>query len=67
MYDVEKICELQHRIDEHERFLEHLFFILHEKDVSRQAIRFDDSEIPLHDYIYKEIKKLIEQCSTSEK
>ena len=67
MYDVEKICELQHRLDEYERFCEYLFFMLHDKDVNRQAVVFSDKDMPLHDYISKEIKKLIEQCSTSEK
>lgn len=67
MYDVEKICELQHRLDEYERFCEFLFFMLHDKDVHRQAVVFSDKDVPLHDYIIKEIKKLIEQCSTSEK
>lgn len=67
MYDVEKICELQHRLDEYERFLEYLFFMLHDKDVHRQAIVFRDKDVPLHNYISEEIKKLIEQCSTSEK
>ena len=67
MYDVEKICELQHRLDEYERFCEYLFFMLLDKDASRDAIRFDDKDVPLHDFISKEIKKLIEQCSTSEK
>lgn len=67
MYDVEKICELQHRLDEYERFCEYLFFMLHDKDAHRQVIVFRDKDIPLHDFICKEIKKLIEQCSTSEK
>ena len=67
MYDVEKICELQHRLDEYERFCEYLFFMLHDKDVHRQAVVFRDKDVPLHDFISKEIKKLIEQCSTSEK
>ena len=67
MYDVEKICELQHRLDEYERFCEYLFFMLHDKDAHRQAVVFRDKDIPFHDFISKEIKKLIEQCSTSEK
>lgn len=67
MSDVEKICELQHRLDEYARFCEYLFFMLHDKDAHRQAIVFRDEDVPLHDYISKEIKKLIEQCSTSEK
>jgi hypothetical protein len=67
MYDVEKICELQHRLDEYERFCEYLFFMLHDKDTHRQAIVFREEVIPLHDFISKEIKKLIEQCSTSER
>lgn len=67
MYDVEKICELQHRLDEYERFCEYLFFMLHDKDAHRQAIVFRDKDIPFHDFICKEIKKLIEQCFTSEK
>lgn len=67
MYDIEKICELQHRLDEYERFCEFLFFMLHDKDVHRQAVVFSDKDVPLHEYISKEIKKLIEQCSTSER
>jgi hypothetical protein len=67
MYDVEKICELLHRLDEYERFCEYLFFMLHDKDVHRQSIVFRDKDVPLHDFISKEIKKLIGQCSTSER
>ena len=67
MYDVEKICELQHRLDEYARYHEYLFFMLHDKDVHRQTVIFHDNDIPFHDFISKEIKKLIEQCSTSEK
>ena len=67
MYDVEKICELQHQLDEYARFCEYLLFMLQDKDAHRDAIRFDDTDVPLHNYISEEIKKLIEQCSTSEK
>lgn len=67
MYDVEKICELQHRLDEYERFCEYLFFVLNDKDAHRQAVVFRDKDIPFHDFISKEIKKLIEKCSTSER
>lgn len=58
---------MQHRLDEYERFCEYLFFMLHDKDAHRQVIVFRDKDIPLHDFISKEIKKLIELCSTSER
>lgn len=67
MNEVAKICELQHRIDEYERFCEHLFFMLSDYDVNRRCMAFSSSDMPLCEYIIKETKKLIEQCSTSEK
>lgn len=41
--------------------------MLHDMDVNRQAVAFDDRDIVFHEFIVKEIKNLIELCSTHEK
>lgn len=66
MGDIEKICQLQRCIDEYERFMEHLFFIIKDKDVNRAAVRFDNC-IPLHEFIEKEVKMLVAKIKDYDK
>jgi hypothetical protein len=61
MYDVEKICELQRKLDEYERFHGELFLMLYNRDVKRQFVRFSEDEVPFSEDIIKEVKKLIEE------
>lgn len=67
MYDVEKICELQRKLDECERFHGELLLMLLNKDVNRQFVAIDEQDVYFGKAILKEVKKLIELCSTSEK
>lgn len=67
MYDVEKICELQRKLDECERFHGELLLMLINKDIKRQFVVISKQDVYLGEAILKEVKKLIEQCSTSEK
>lgn len=67
MYDVAKICELQHRIDEYDRFYGELLLMLIHKDIKRQFVAISEQEVPFAKAILDEVKKLIELCSTSEK
>jgi hypothetical protein len=67
MNDVEKICELQRKLDEYERFHGELFYMLVNRDVKRQFVAFDPTDVPYGKVILEQVKKLIEQCSTSEK
>ena len=67
MYDVEKICELQRKLDEYERFHGELLLMLINKDIKRQFVAISEQDVYFGEAILKEVKKLIEQCSTSEK
>lgn len=67
MYDVEKICELQRKLDECERFHGELLLMLITRDVKRQFVAISEQDVDFGEVILKEVKKLIEQCSTSEK
>lgn len=67
MYDVEKICELQRKLDECERFHGELLLMLINKDIKRQFVVISEQDVYLGEAILKEVKKLIEQCSTSER
>lgn len=61
MYDVEKICELQRKLDEYERFHGELFLMLYNRDVKRQFVRFREDEVLFGEDIIKQVKKLIEE------
>jgi hypothetical protein len=61
MYDVEKICELQRKLDEYERFNGELFLMLYNRDVKRQFVRFIGDDVPFGNDIIKQVKKLIEE------
>jgi hypothetical protein len=61
MYDVDKICSLQRKLDEYERFHGELFFMLYNRDVKRQFVRFSEDEVPFSEDIIKQVKKLIEE------
>lgn len=61
MYDVEKICELQRKLDEYERFHGELFLMLYNRDVKRQFVRFIENDVPFADDIIEQVKKLIEE------
>lgn len=67
MHDVEKICEMQRKLDEYERFHGELFIMLVNRDVKRQFVAIDTDDVPYGKAILEQVKKLIEQCSTSEK
>ena len=67
MEDVEKICEMQRTIDEYERFSAELYLMLSNKDIKRQFVSFNSHKLPFSEAILKEVKKLIELCSTKEK
>ena len=67
MHDVEKICEMQRKLDEYERFYGELFIMLVNRDVKRQFVAIDPYDVPYGKAILEQVKKLIEQCSTSEK
>lgn len=67
MYDVEKICELQRKLDECERFHGELLLMLINKNIKRQFVAISKQDVYFGEAILKEVKKLIEQCSTSEK
>ena len=67
MGDVEKICAMQRRLDEYERFHGELFLMLYNKDTKRQFVCFEPKEVPFSEEILKYVKKLIELCSTKEK
>jgi hypothetical protein len=61
MYDVEKICELQRKLDEYERFNGELFLMLYNRDVKRQFVRFIKDDVPFCDDIIEQVKRLIEE------
>jgi predicted site-specific integrase-resolvase len=61
MYDVEKICELQRKLDEYERFHGELFLMLYNRDVKRQFVLFREEEVLFGEDIIKQVKKLIEE------
>lgn len=61
MYDVEKICELQRKLDEYERFHGELFFMLYNRDVKRQFVCFREDDVPFSEGIIELVKKLIEE------
>ena len=67
MYDVEKICELQRKLDECERFHGELLLMLINRDVKRNFVAISEQDVYFGEAILKEVKKLIEQCSTNEK
>lgn len=67
MENVQKICEMQHRLDEYERFHGELFLMLYSKDVNRQFVCFDENEVPFSKEILKCTKDLLKLCSTKEK
>lgn len=67
MGDVEKICSMQRTIDEYERFSAELYLMLCHRDIKRQFVCFNSHELPFSEAILKEVKKLIELCSTKEK
>ena len=67
MHDVEKICEMQRKLDEYERFHGELFIMLVNRDIKRQFVAIDSNDVPYGKGILDQVKKLIEQCSTSEK
>lgn len=61
MYDVEKICDLQRKLDEYERFHGELFLMLYNRDVKRQFVRFIENDVPFGDDIIEQVKRLIEE------
>lgn len=61
MYDVEKIYDLQRKLDEYERFHGELFLMLYDRDVKRQFVCFSKDEVPFSEEIIKQVKKLIEE------
>lgn len=61
MYDVEKICELQRKLDEYERFHGELFLMLYNRYIKRQFVCFSEGDVPFSEGIIKEVKKLIEE------
>lgn len=61
MYDVEKICDLQRKLDEYERFHGELFLMLYNRDVKRRFVRFIGDDVPFGDDIIEQVKKLIEE------
>lgn len=61
MYDVEKICDLQRKLDEYERFHGELFLMLCNRDVKRQFVRFIGDDVPFGDDIIEQVKRLIEE------
>ena len=61
MENIEKICEMQRRLDEYERFHGELFLMLYEKNPNRQSVRFDEDEAPWAELLIKEIRKLLEK------
>lgn len=61
MYDVEKICDLQRKLDEYERFHGELFLMLYNRDVKRQVVRFIKDDVPFCDGIIEQVKRLIEE------
>ena len=67
MYDVEKICELQRKLDEYERFHGELFLMLINRDVKRHFVAISEQDVNFGEAILKEVKKLIEECSTHER
>lgn len=67
MHDVEKICEMQRKLDEYERFHGELFIMLVNRDIKRQFVSIDPDDVLYGKAILDQVKKLIEQCSTSEK
>lgn len=62
LHDVEKICELQHKLDEYERFHGELFLMIYEGDTDRNFVRFDEQVVPFAEDLIKQIKKLIAKC-----
>lgn len=62
LHDVEKICELQHKLDEYERFHGELILIIYEGDTDRKFVRFDEQVVPFAEDLIKQIKKLIAKC-----
>ena len=67
MYDVEKICELQRKLDECERFHGELLLMLINKDIKRQFVAISEQDVYFGEAILKEVKKLIELCYSCEK
>lgn len=67
MYDVEKICELQRKLDECERFHGELLLMLVNRDVKRQFVAIDTADVPFGKAIFEQVTKLIEQCYSCEK
>lgn len=61
MYDVEKICDLQRKLDEYEHFHGELFLMLYNRDVKRQFVRFIENDVPFGDDIIEQVKRLIEE------
>jgi hypothetical protein len=61
MYDVEKICDLQRKLDEYERFHGELFLMLYNRDVKRRFVRFVGDDVPFGDDIIEQVKRLIEE------
>lgn len=61
MYDVEKICDLQRKLDEYERFHGELFLMLYNRDVKRQFVCFREDDVLFSEELIKEVKKLIEE------